>query len=61
MGQNKKNYKTIYHVIISGFIYGCESCMVLAHDEVHVVNVVNEDKSCRIQVCLLYINLYIFQ
>ena len=26
-------------------------CMVLAHDEIHVVNVVNEDKTCGLQVC----------
>ena len=30
--------------------------MVLAHGEVHVVNVVNEDKTCGIQVCRLHIN-----
>ena len=37
-------------------IYLCESCIVLAHDEVHIVNVVNEDKLCGIQVCWLHIN-----
>ena len=30
--------------------------MDLAHNEVHVVSVVNEDKTCGIQVCWLHIN-----
>ena len=34
----------IYHVITDGFmdvrIYGCESCTVLADNEIHVINVV---------------------
>ena len=45
---NKKcYYRRLYGCID---IYGCESCMVLAHDEVHVLNVVNEDKTCCIQI-----------
>ena len=56
----QENYNMIYHVIIGGFvdvkIYMVASFMVLAHDEVHVVNSVNEDKTCGIQVCWLHIN-----
>ena len=28
--------------------------MVLTHDQLHAVNVVNEDKTCVIQVCWLH-------
>ena len=37
-------------------VYGCERFIVLAHDEVHVVNIVNEDNTCGLQVCWLRIN-----
>ena len=30
--------------------------MAIAHDEVHVVNVANEDIPCGTQVCWLHIN-----
>ena len=37
-------------------IYGCESCIVLAHDEVHVVNVVNEWALMWMMLLHLHVN-----
>ena len=37
-------------------IYMVASFMVRAYGEEHVVNVVNDDKTCGIQVCSLHIN-----